>query len=131
MRRNALFVTAVALVVLAAPPSRAEVKVVWDRNTGNAATAEFKFKSVPSPSSTDAATAAKFSIVAGRRDRNGGDLDVLNDGIVPTEEDQPDANFFFAAGSEGGRILVDLGQASEVKQPGWAGGRSSRVVVWE
>ena len=46
---------------------RVEVKVVWERNVGDAATPQFKFKNVPSPSKTDAATKAKFTIVAGAK----------------------------------------------------------------
>ena len=116
MRHGLLAATAIALVLLVTPASRAEVKVVSERNVGDAASAQFKFKGVPPPSKTDAAAAAKFSIVEGRPDRNGGGVEVLNDGRVPAEADQPDANFFFAAGSGGGRLLVDLGEVIEVKQ---------------
>jgi hypothetical protein len=35
---------------------------------------------------------------------------------MPTEEDQPSESFFFTAGSDGGRILVDLSRAIEIKQ---------------
>ena len=96
--------------------SRAEIKVVTERNASSDATAKFKFKNVPSPSRSDAATQAKFTIVDGARDQNGGELDQLHDGKVPTEEDQPAGNFFFRAGSEGGRLVIDLGKAIEIKQ---------------
>ena len=46
----------------------------------------------------------------------GADLDVLHDGKVPTEEDQPDKNFFFAQDEDGGRLAIDLGKPIEVKQ---------------
>jgi len=91
-----------------------EIKTVVNHNEN--ATSAFKFKEVPSPSKTDAAKDAKFSIVDGERDENGGDLDKLNDGKTPTEEDQPEENFFFNAGTPGGRLLVDLGKAIEVRQ---------------
>lgn len=104
------------LLLLSAGFSRAEVTAVWERNEGDAATGEFKFKNIPSPSKTDAATSAKFSIVAGQGDDNGGDVDVLHDGSLPDNADQPDANFFFAAGTPGGRLVVDLGQVIEVRQ---------------
>lgn len=39
-----------------------------------------------------------------------------HDGKLPSEEDQPAANFFFNAGTEGGRIVVDLGSVIDVKQ---------------
>jgi len=116
MKCRLMLVTAAALVLLGSEVSPGEVKTIWERNVGDAATPQFKFTNVPSPSKTDAATTAKFTIVAGRRDANGAGVDALNDGNVPTEEDQPDANFFFAAGSEGGRLAVDLGEVIEVKQ---------------
>jgi hypothetical protein len=94
--------------------SRAEVKTLIERNESG--TANFKFKSVPSPSRSDAATQAKFTLVDGERDRNGGDLDKLHDGKVPTGDDQPSANFFYNAGTDGGSLLIDLGRAIEVKQ---------------
>ena len=76
----------------------------------------FSFKSVPSPASNDAATDAHFSVVDGRRDANGGDLGVLHDGRVPINQDQPSGNFFFSAGTDGGRIQIDLGKVISVKQ---------------
>jgi hypothetical protein len=41
---------------------------------------------------------------------------VLTDGNLPSDSDQPGANFFFAQGTDGGRLLVDLGKAIEIKQ---------------
>jgi len=96
--------------------SRAEVTVVVEHNPNESATAQFKFKKVPAPSATDAATKAEFSILEGERDENGGDLGKLHDGKLPTEEDQPEENFFFNAGTPGGRILIDLGREKEIKQ---------------
>ncbi|MCD6050777.1 MAG: basic secretory protein, partial [Verrucomicrobia bacterium] len=91
----------------------AETKVVVAHD---AAGAGFSFKSVPLPAKNDAATAARFTLVDGQRDRNGGELAVLQDGKVPTGEDQPAENFFFQAGTDGGRIVVDLGSVIAVKQ---------------
>lgn len=107
-----------SLVALAfcTPAMRADVKVITDHNENQQATPSFKFKQVPSPSANDVATKAKFSIVDGVRDDNGGDLDKLHDGKLPTEEDQPAENFFFDAGTEGGRLLVDLGNVISIKQ---------------
>ncbi|CAN5302301.1 hypothetical protein BH23VER1_BH23VER1_27990 [soil metagenome] len=78
--------------------------------------AGFALDPVPPPARNDAATGAKFALTAGSRDRNCGDLDVLHDSRLPTNEDQPSANFFFRAGSEGGRIEIDLGSAIEVER---------------
>jgi hypothetical protein len=107
---------AASLMLFLANAVRAEVKVTVEHNEDEKATGDFKFKDIPGPSKDDAATHAKFSIVDGERDPNGGDLDKLNDGKLPTEEDQPDENFFFNAGTEGGRIGIDLGKAIAVKQ---------------
>jgi len=74
----------------------------------------FKFARIQSPRRNDAASKAAFTLVDGRRDANGGDLNVLNDGLLPAEEDQPSANFFFRAGTPGGRISADLGALTSV-----------------
>ncbi|HEY3148609.1 MAG TPA: hypothetical protein VGJ75_19775, partial [Dongiaceae bacterium] len=94
----------------------AEVKVVIEHSSNDQAIPAFKFKNVPPPSRSDAATSAKFIIVDGQRDNNGGDLEKLHDGQLPREEDQPSANFFFAAGPAGGRIQIDLGAVTSIKQ---------------
>ena len=82
-------------ILLPAVASQAEIKTIVERNESASATADFKFKNVPSPSQSDAAAKATFTLVDGRRDSNGGDLAKLHDGRVPTEDDQPAENFFF------------------------------------
>jgi hypothetical protein len=116
VKNLSVFCTAVCVLLLSVAWSQAEVKVTVDHNDSDHATAEFKFKTVPSPSKTNAATNAKFSIVDGDKDDNGADLDALHDGKLPTEEDEPSSNFFFNSGTEGGRILIDLGSVIDVKQ---------------
>jgi hypothetical protein len=116
MKSRIVFVAAACMVLLCAPASQAEIKVVADRQPNDSASAAFQFANVPPASQSDAASKATFTLVDGGRDRNGGDLAVLHDGRVPTEEDQPAANFFFNAGTDGGRLLVDLGSAIDVKQ---------------
>jgi hypothetical protein len=106
---------AVALL-LGAATAFAEIKIVIEHNDNDAATAQFKFKRIPAPSKTDAATEAKFAIVDGEEDDNGGSLEKLHDGRVPSEEDEPAENFFFNAGTQGGRILVDLGRVLEIRE---------------
>src|SRR6266568_1365582 len=103
-------------VLILALPARAEIKVTTEHNSNENASPAFKFKTVSPPSKNDAATGAKFSIVDGEQDENGGGLDKLHDGKLPTEEDQPTENFFFNAGTEGGRIAIDLGTEMEIKQ---------------
>jgi hypothetical protein len=114
MRIARLPAFAVSCLLLSTGVSFAGINVVVDHNED--ANPDFKFKHVPSPSKNDAASKAKFSVVSGEEDPAGGGLDKLNDGSLPTEEDQPSENFFFNAGTEGGRLLVDLGGAIGIRQ---------------
>ena len=106
------YILATALLFFGAPAA----SVVFDRNTGLAATPAFRFQSVPPPSKDDAATSAALALVVGVRDPNSAQLRVLTDGLVPSSEDQPRANFFFRDGSHGGRIRLDLGAVIEISQ---------------
>src|SRR5262249_53679584 len=83
------------------------VTVVIDRNWPTA-THDFKFPRVPSPSQDDAATTAKRLLVDGEMDQNGATLSALTDGLLPHNEDEPGANFFFNAGTSGGAFRLDL-----------------------
>lgn len=116
MKFRIVFAAATCLVLLCSLVSHAEIKVAVERQASDSASALFQFKNVPPASQNDAASKATFTFVDGRQDRNGGDLAVLHDGRLPNEEDQPAANFFFAAGSDGGRLLVNLGSAIDIKQ---------------
>jgi hypothetical protein len=116
MKSRSIFFVVASTILMFTMVSQAEVKIVADHNRNEYATPEFKFRKVPPPSKSDAATKAKFTIVDGRRDRNGGNVDKLNDGKIPFEEDQPSENFFFNAGTDGGRLLVDLGRTIDIKQ---------------
>jgi hypothetical protein len=113
MPRRAIHILAIALSF--ATLARGDIKATIDINRDDAATAEFKFKSVPSPAKTDAANLAKFSIAGGRRDRNGADMTCLNDGKLPANPDDPASSFFFAARSEGGRVVLDFEKPIEMK----------------
>ncbi len=93
-----------------------DVAVTVNHHGNDAASTAFRFAQVPSPARADAGGRARFTVIDGTRDPNGGDLDQLNDGRLPTEEDQPSANFFFRAGTDGGRLRADLGSVIEVKQ---------------
>jgi hypothetical protein len=95
---------------------RAEFKIVSERNSSDRATARFQFKGVPIPVKGDAATLARFTLVDGARDENGGGIRRLQDGRLPSEGDQPSENFFFAQGTDGGRLLIDLTNGIEIKQ---------------
>ncbi|HTD66472.1 MAG TPA: hypothetical protein VK846_08095, partial [Candidatus Limnocylindria bacterium] len=115
MKRPLLLIAGLLLLVIV-PVTRAEIKVTTERNASERASARFKFNNVPSPAKSDAATAAKFAILDGERDPNGGDITALHDGKLPNEDDQPSANFFFRAGTDGGRLLLDLGKAIDIRQ---------------
>lgn len=104
-----------SVVMLMGALSLADVQVTVDRNESGASGA-FKFSKVPQPSKADAGSKARFEVIEGQRDGNGADLEALNDGALPGEEDAPGENFFFDAGTEGGRLLVDLGSVIEIKQ---------------
>ncbi|HXT42463.1 MAG TPA: basic secretory protein-like protein [Candidatus Angelobacter sp.] len=100
-------------LLLSAPLSNAGVRVSTEHNPGGSG---FRFKAVPAPANNDAATKGTFTLVDGERDGNGGEPDVLHDGRVPADEDQPAENFFFRAGTDGGRLQLDLGSVIAVKQ---------------
>jgi hypothetical protein len=116
MRRLCMLAAATFGVLLGAAAVRAEVKVDVDRNDLAHATPEFHFKVVPPPSKDDAATGAKFKLADGQKDDNAGELAVLHDGKLPANQDEPESNFFFDAGTDGGRIVIDLGSATDVRQ---------------
>lgn len=105
-----------SLVLLAGIAARAGVEVAVDRNDNTSAGPEFTFKSIPGPMKGDAASKAKFTIVDGRSDPNGSNIRKLNDGMLPESDDDPGENFFFDAGTDGGRLQIDLGSAIEIKQ---------------
>jgi hypothetical protein len=104
-------------MVLLGPIARGEVRTTFEHNpTGSSGTGAFTFKTVPKPSRNDAASGAKITIISGERDRNGGNVEKLTDGRLPSEDDQPEQNVFFSQGASGGRIWIDLGRPVSVKQ---------------
>jgi hypothetical protein len=116
MKNYRTLIIGAAVFLVAALSAQADVKVTVGHNSNEDAKPEFKFKNVPSPSTNDIATKAKFTIADGEQDPNGGDVTKLNDGKLPTEEDEPAENFFFNAGTEGGRLQLDLGSVVNIKQ---------------
>lgn len=113
MKHRALII--LLLFLSATGLASAGVKVTIDHNTDEAATAQFKFKRVPSPVKDNAATQAKLKLVVGDAAPHSS-LNALTDGVLPEEEDQPAANFFFHDGSDGGRFLLDLGSIMEIAE---------------
>jgi hypothetical protein len=105
-----------ATLLALALTTHAQVKIIFDHNPNATATRAFKFKNVPSPAKDDVAAKAKLLLVEGEADGNGADVSALTDGALPTEEDQPAANFFWNAGTGGGRLQMDLGSLIEIAQ---------------
>jgi hypothetical protein len=85
MKSRLIFIFGASTVLMFAMASHAEVKTVIGHNRNEYAAPDFKFRNVPSPSKSDAAIKAQFTIVDGRRDRNGGSVDKLADGKIPNE----------------------------------------------
>jgi len=76
----------------------------------------YLFQRVPPPSMNDAATKAEYKILRGKLDPNSAGIEALHNDKMPGNEDQPGENFFFAAGSDGGCLEIDLGRTISVKQ---------------
>lgn len=115
LRRLGLGGLASAGVIFAvAAPAAVQVSIGFEPGPGGGS--GFDLTNLPAPARNDAATVGRVRVIAGTIDSNSGGIGTLCDGRLPTEDDQPDANFFFAAGSEGGRLLFDLERVLEVKQ---------------
>src|SRR5262245_52750896 len=104
------------VVILVASTANADVKTTTERIVDAGASPAFKFKTVPVPVANHAARKATVKIVDGTNDENGGGPEQVNDGKLPTGEDEPEANFFFAQNIDGGRLLLDLGKVIDLKQ---------------
>ena len=108
---QSLLILTLALLVMAF-----DAKVEIDHNANRVANRNFKFTNLPSPRKDDAAAKATLTLIDGPVDAGSGDLHVLIDGQLPTNEDDPGANLFFRANSMGGRFRMDLGSALNITQ---------------
>ena len=119
LRRLAVILSLLAICQVSAE----EKPLVTTRHSAGGA--GFKIEPLLPPASNDAATGATFALVDGKRDPNGGSLDVLHDGKVPASDDDPAANFFLAGGTKSARLTVDLGRSIAVQSVAtcsWHGG---------
>lgn len=91
----------------------AEPVVTIDHNASDASEVDFRFKTVPAPRRS-AAIGAAVSIVDGTPDPKGASPGVLHNGEMPSDEDQPHANFYFWG--PGGRVRFDLGKIIPVQE---------------
>ena len=108
------FAFAIAATLGAISNAAAQVTVTIDHNP--VGTGKFNFSRVPTPVKDDAAADAKWLLLVGELDSNAVGFAALSDGLLPTNQDQPTANFFSRAGSSGGRFRLDLGKLVEVAQ---------------
>ncbi len=114
MMRLRTIIAGTVLLLGAGLAARSEVQITVDRNPEGSS--EFKFEHVPSPLQNDAAAQGRFTILEGKSDANGSRLRALNNGRLPDDDDQPTENFFFTAGTEGGRLQLDLGSVIAIRQ---------------
>lgn len=111
---NGKFVFAVVVTLSLISIAHAQVTVTIDHNpTG---TGNFNFTKVPTPEKDDAGARAKWLLLVGELDPNAVGFTALYDGLLPTRQDQPTANFFFSAGTSGGRFRLDMGKVLEIAQ---------------
>ncbi len=103
----------IAIVVTEGGSLRAGAEVKAEYSNGRT---HFQFEAIPLPAVNDAGATGRWKILAGRVDVNSGGLDSLSDGRVPINEDQPSENLFFAAGTEGGLLALDLGEPREISE---------------
>ncbi len=116
MRKLIIPVSLAALIsLLPAGATWAEVAVTIDHNENVAVSKDFRFKIVPAPRQ-NAAVEAAFEMLDGEQDGNSAAPGVLHDNRVASEEDEPESNFFFEEGTDGGRLLVDLGKVIPIKE---------------
>lgn len=87
-----------------------------DRLRGDDQTSSFQFNSASVPLKNDAASGLSFQSLDGSVDPNSGGLAKLNDGKMPSEDDQPAENFFFGNRGSGGRIMLDLERPISIQQ---------------
>jgi hypothetical protein len=90
-----------------AAASHAEVRVLVERNVRDMENPDFKFKTIPPISDTDAGQDATIEVVDGKPDW-GCDPRQLIDGIGPGKADEMSRSFFFGKNTNGGRIHMDL-----------------------
>lgn len=93
-----------------------ETRIEFEHNLNDVANRSFRFNTIPSPSKVDAGTKAKLALIDGVLDGGSADLVALTDGLLPAHADEPGANFYFRAGSMGGRFRMDFGSPIDIAQ---------------
>jgi hypothetical protein len=109
--RGALTAAGASRPLWAAPGAKVTVEAVQREQAKN----NPPYRLVPAPAADDLAQGAKFSIVDGRL-LHTNQLNRINDGRGPTNEDAPSEVIFFNWGIQPeGRIGVDLGRVAPVR----------------
>jgi hypothetical protein len=117
LMQTTLLLLASMIVLGGARGAAAQIVVSVDRNQGPAINKDFKFKTVKAtPVKDDAAAKATITLLSGEADPESREMKALVDGLLPAKDDDPKANFFFANGSGGGRLSMDLGELTDVRQ---------------
>lgn len=91
-------------------------QIDFDHNPNRIANRNFKFERLPSPSNDDAGKKAKLTLIDGVLDGGSADLNALTDGQLPSHADEPGANFYFNAGSMGGRFRMEFDRPIDIAQ---------------
>lgn len=96
--------------------AQAGVTITVGHLGNDAARPGFQLPNVPPPAPVNAARNARVAMVDGESDAASGAVDKLTDGQLPGQADDPGQNFFFNAGTPGGRLRLDLGSAVAIRQ---------------
>lgn len=104
------------MLALSVTRAAGTVQVTTETQPANGSTGTSSFTHVPHVSRRDAAATAHLRILTGTVDPNSGGLGKLQDGRLPSAADAPAENFFFDAGTDGGRLLFDLGRLVPVER---------------
>lgn len=107
------FVLATMLSALWIQQSNAEVTVAIDRKQDSSF---FEFDKILLPAIDDNAAKGSWVIARGKVDPNSVELSVVHDGKIPSGDDSPSENFFFAPGVSNGCIALDLGQSTDIAE---------------
>lgn len=117
-----------AIAVMSFENSHAQVTIVNERSQESSF---FEFDKIPPPAVDDSAANARWAVARGSLDSNSAPLSVIHDGRIPSSDDSPRENCFFAPGVSNGCIALDLGKSidiSEVVTYSWhAGARGPQV----
>ena len=122
MKVLAFVVAAVAVLAAAAwwfvgrGPAALPTAVRFASNPDKQASPQWRVGDLPPPSAADAATGATFTVLSGRQDDNSSGVEVLNDGVAHPVREPASNFFFFDKGTQGGRLLCDLGAPVRVRQ---------------